>query len=499
MFSIARFRYTILAQTLFSATNFLGVLIGVMYRRRTPDLYPKNSHNKIGWISTWLASLWVALSVIDVYVKYNSRNHTDNQTTYPLNTLDITQYSPLESDHRNSACQDGDCSQWEQQPLNHLDGNRHTWALWSDSTLREGDFSDDDEGDINLPTGTVHESNNDNQFLQRIAVRFAGNRSYILLRLPYLVLDRTVLFLGFVAFASGTVVYGGIGRGNHVFNVLAHYIKGAIFVWYGLLTLGRWMGMFADFGWAWNVKPSKEVVGSWSAAVPSAEFTESFVIFLYGASNVFLEHLASPGKPWSARDLEHVAISIMFFGGGLLGMFIESKKLRKLLSTSMIVKREYLVPTAIESNMWERPFSWKVPMNLMPSLVILLLGLMMSGHHQESMLSAMIHKQWGLLFSGFALSRSATYMLLYVHPPSSYLPLRPHTETVASFCLISGGIAFILSNKDTVAAMEYYGMDAMFTLAVTVGLTGLTMAWAVFVCAVKGWATEFEQLRSKTD
>lgn len=107
-------------------------------------------------------------------------------------------------------------------------------------------------------------------------------------------------------------------RGGAVFNVLAHYVKGGIFFLYGLLTLGRWMGAFADFGWAWNMKPSKEVIGRRRAALPSAEFTESFVIWLYGVSNVFLEHLAAWGDAWTAQDLEHVSISVMFFGGGLV-------------------------------------------------------------------------------------------------------------------------------------------------------------------------------------
>ena len=81
------------------------------------------------------------------------------------------------------------------------------------------------------------------------------------------------------------------------------------------------MGAFADFGWAWNVKPARDVVGSRRAAIPSAEFTESFVIFLYGCTNVFLEHLAAWGGAWTAQDLEHVSISVMFFGGGLVSSF----------------------------------------------------------------------------------------------------------------------------------------------------------------------------------
>ena len=78
------------------------------------------------------------------------------------------------------------------------------------------------------------------------------------------------------------------------------------------------MGSFADLGWAWNVKPSAEIVGARKAAMPSAEFVESFLIFVYGSSNVFLEHLAAWGGVWTPQDLEHVSISIMFFGGGLV-------------------------------------------------------------------------------------------------------------------------------------------------------------------------------------
>lgn len=111
-------------------------------------------------------------------------------------------------------------------------------------------------------------------------------------------------------------------RGSNVLNGLAHTIKGGIFFWYGLLTLARWMGCFVEYGWAWNVRPPVGLVSSRKATMPSAEFVESFVIFLYGSTNVFLEHLAAWGDAWTAQDLEHVSISIMFFGGGLVSSFV---------------------------------------------------------------------------------------------------------------------------------------------------------------------------------
>ena len=128
----------------------------------------------------------------------------------------------------------------------------------------------------------------------------------------------------------------------------------------------------------------------------------------------------------------------------------------------------------------------------MPALIILLLGKMMSSHHQSSRLSTMIHTQWGTMFMGFALARGITYILLYISPPKSYLPPRPPSEVITAFCLVAGGITFIVSNKDTVAALEAYDLDAMFTFTVTMGFTALLLAWTTVVIALKGWAVRKE-------
>lgn len=201
------------------------------------------------------------------------------------------------------------------------------------------------------------------------------------------------------------------------------------------------MGCWADLGWAWNVKPSSDVVPKWKANIRSGEFTESSVIFAYGITNVFLEHLAGWGKEWSARDMEHVSISIVFLGGGLCGMLFESKRIRDCLNETIL---QYPARGSSDTN-WRLPDTQGVSLNPMPALVILLLGLMMSSHRQESMVSTMVHKQWGTLLVGFALARGATYILLYIKPPTSYLPARPPTEIIASFCLIGGGLIFMLS------------------------------------------------------
>ena len=38
-------------------------------------------------------------------------------------------------------------------------------------------------------------------------------------------------------------------EGKMIFTGLAHWIKGGIFFWLGIFTLGRWAGSFGDLGW----------------------------------------------------------------------------------------------------------------------------------------------------------------------------------------------------------------------------------------------------------
>ena len=102
-----------------------------------------------------------------------------------------------------------------------------------------------------------------------------------------------------------------------------------------------------------------------------------------------------------------------------------------------------LVDGTEEDGNSEAPKSYRVSMNPVPSIVTLLLGLIMSGHHQGSMTSTIVHKQWGSLLVAASLARAATYVVFFLSPPTSFLPSRPPSELVTSFCLISGGLIFM--------------------------------------------------------
>lgn len=121
-------------------------------------------------------------------------------------------------------------------------------------------------------------------------------------------------------------------------------------------------------------------------------------------------------------------------------MLFESTRIRDWLNGTVLQ-----IPHGSSDEAWQPPKTQRVSLNPMPALIIMLLGMMMGSHHQTSMTSTMVHKQWGNMLVGFALARGMTYVLMFLKPPISYLPARPPTEIVASFCLISGGLIFMMS------------------------------------------------------
>ncbi|KAF7976963.1 hypothetical protein HWV62_5028 [Athelia sp. TMB] len=184
-------------------------------------------------------------------------------------------------------------------------------------------------------------------------------------------IERGLVIGGFVQLLSGVVVYTGGCRGNYFNGCLAHLVKGGIFWCYGLLTFARFLGSFADLGWAWNRPPRSGYV--------SAEFVESFLIFTYGITNTWMERWgAHPGDPFTTKQLQHISIAVMFWFAGLIGMGIELKRVREWLAESAM-------PAQGGSQSAEaivEPPSYAASFNPFPALVIGVTGAAMSAHAQ---------------------------------------------------------------------------------------------------------------------
>ncbi|KAI2634551.1 hypothetical protein GGS21DRAFT_490619 [Xylaria nigripes] len=506
MLSIARSRYTLAAQFLFLLTNAIGVFVGVGYNASTPDLYPNNAHHKLGWLVTWVVAAQVLVSLVGRVagiMNGSSRHapvHEEEQSFIPVSTEAMAEHCHMNRDmFPPSYRRSNDSGQGTERNTESLRSGSVSTSAGLESPIELNDRRaqyDVHEEDLRFKPAKMESFNAPRSFLVRIASK-VSDRAWKVILFGYEFVNRTILILGYVTLCTGLITYARFFEGREVFSGLAHWIKGSIFMWYGFLTLGRWSGCFGELGWAWNVRP-KQTSQKWR---PSAEFVEGALIFTYGSTNIFLEHLGSTQASFSSSDLEHVSITVLFIGGGLLSMLIESTRIRDLLNTTT-TEAALSHPSHSYSDeeraALEAPAQYEFSINPIPALVILLLGIMMSSHTQQLMISSMVHKQWGNLLTGASLARGFTYVLLYLKPPRSVWPSRPPTELLTAFGLISGGTIFMASSNDTIIGMVHYDLDAMFFYTVTMGLVGLLMAWIVLLLAFKGWAVRNEANRSQS-
>ncbi|WPG97926.1 putative membrane protein c3b8.06 [Acrodontium crateriforme] len=502
MLSVAQSRYSLPTQLVFHLINGLGVVSGFIYNHATPDLYAGNSHHPLGWIVSSFTVVWTLMSVVVAYGDFAKRRSNQRHV--------MTMQAMARHDNMHAFVGD-EQARWSGDSGQGTERNSASLSLGSRQNSFDGIHQkpevppsplgpDEDDDDDSENRGFLGNSRVDRYLSSKIR-KVSSRRIASVIRGMHLVLEKFLLLLGFTAILTGFVTYGGIFRNREIFSGAAHFVKGGIFFWYGLLTLGRWMGAFAEFGWAWNIRPQHPLVARWKTRVPSAEFTESFVIWLYGASNVFLEHLNAWGQDWSAQDFEHVSITALFFGGGLLGMLLESTWIRNSSLASVEVQHDAALhhqiqdpePGDNEAARWRKPPTYALSMNPMPAIVIMLLGTLMSSHKQPSMTSSMLHAQWGGLFLAFALARAVTYLTLYLRPPTSYYAARPPSELVAAFCLTAGGLVFKLSAHDVVNSIEGSGVHATAVFTVCMGLTGIILSWEVVCLAIKGWAVKKER------
>ncbi|KAK6349882.1 hypothetical protein TWF696_006142 [Orbilia brochopaga] len=489
MFAVAKSNLHIPVQFIFLAVNGFAIFLSVIYNAQTPDLYPANAHHRMGWVAVAVLVAQTVVGVIFSVAKSRDGPATKEEDS-SLMAAATMRYQRMGTVQRQAS--------WNSDSA-HGDSD-HSPTSRSPSIEDEGPYINHDLDEDELKPVEEEEEGRFEKLASKYVPRFTVAPIWIkVAHVGYQISQRVLLIWAFMLIATGVSTYTGVFKDGWVFTGLAHVIKGGIFFFYGIFTLGRYLGCFADLGWAWNIKPDASMVGKFRANIKSAEMVESALIFTYGFTNVWLEHLGGWGGAWHMGDLEHVSIAFWFLGGGLLGILTESDRVRGLLNNvfsedAQIQINQYEM--AVPQPIFKEGPKFRQSMNVFPALVIFMLGILMGSHHQDSMLGTMLHKQWGLLLSGAAVFRLGTFMLLYLKPPMSYLPSRPFTEPLAAFALMAGGTVFILSNSETVHSFNAMNVDGMFAFTLSIGVTALLMSYQTLMIALKGWAVKREAARS---
>ncbi|OCT44497.1 integral membrane protein [Cladophialophora carrionii] len=491
----SRFAYP--SQVLFLGLNAIGIVFGLAYNSKTPNLYPGSVHHKIGWALTGIAVSQFLARILRSYLSYR---HTRGMA--------VTAYHEEEPLVSPSASWNGSDEHLYEDRSDRATSNPPRAPYRSGEGTGANGSSLRNMSRILLrpwrpAPGGRHRKNG--TWIKR-EFKFVGSLPLDSIMAKTSVTFSTVLvILMFVAICTGLVTMAGIFHGKHIFNGLAHFIKGGVFFGFGVITLWRWMGGFSGIGRARNNKHAAGPHHHGPGRFITMEWLESSLIFIYGIMNVFLEHLSEWGGRWVAQDFEHVAISVLFIGGGLCGIMIEHQGYGRLARTSPITQG---ASTAINEKRTLMPGYSINPIN---PLIIFLLGRILGGHQQASVQSTMMH-QWvstpafpsvppwltygkvGNLLTGASAARCLTYLMLYLAPPTSTSPSRTPSECVTSFCLMAAGIMLMASNRDTIDAMIEYDVNAMVVATMAMSVTAASMAWCMALVAVKRWAENKQAL-----
>lgn len=422
------------------------------------DLYPHNCYSKTSWILFLAIVIHFVSAVVTKASNWvagdDSLHDLNNDGFIPLQEMTPTPEGEAEDEVERGDAEDPLRFHKDEQKLKHGRDNFLSRLLGGGLVQRVAHK-------FGLPFGIIYKTLNYPLFIYLIADCCIG------------------LAVGFL-----------FGKGQRIFNLLAHWIKGGVFFVLGLVSLARYCGIGRGHGWAWNkiivtrdhLRPPTSVLQRLLTfrGTITMEGIESFLIFFYGSTNVFLEHLAGAGGAWTPKDLQHVSIAFMYIGTGLCGLLTEFKlnrwKFEHAMQHSEGIDREEVE----QSSPGYSP-------NPFPTFTIFWTGILMSQHAQASDTSRMVHMQWGYLLSYGSFFRLFTYVILFLVPNKDLKPSMPFTELISSFCLMCGGLVFMESTDQVIEALEFRGFTPMFSFNLSVGVVALLMAWEMVLLFWRNW------------
>lgn len=451
------------------------------------DWYPHNAYSKVSWIFLVLIILHYVSALVSKASKWIADFSPLSSEFFPLHD-----YRSSLDDERagNFTPATGNEDSASDSPSHSLTGNHASQKL-SYELDREQLF-DPDNMSLRFKSKSSQKRDSylqkvfGNPLIQNIASRFGNLFSIIFNMLNYPLFVFMLVDVGI-----GVAVGNLLGKGSRIFNLLAHWIKGGVFFLLGILSLSRYCGFGKKHGWAWNkiLITNSDLKSNYKGGLSriflprgtiTMEFMESFLIFFYGTTNVFLEHLAGAGGEWTAKDLQHVSIAFMYIGSGLCGLLAEMK-LNDWRFSHACQHSENMSSNEIYAG------SPGYSPNPFPAFTIFWTGILMSQHAQASQTSTSIHVQWGSLLSYGSFFRLLTFALLFVVPNKNFKPSKPFTELITSFCLLCGGLVFMESTDQVIEAMDYRGFTPMFSFNISVGFITLLMAWEMSLFLWKYW------------
>ncbi|CCD25706.1 Ytp1p NDAI_0F03880 [Naumovozyma dairenensis CBS 421] len=233
------------------------------------------------------------------------------------------------------------------------------------------------------------------------------------------------VLLGWLKVCMAPVAMFGFCRDNHTGQCLAHGIMGTAFVWYGFV-----------YSFALVIpRITKSQETSYSQ-----DHIDSWVMCIWGIVNTFTEHRWGR-EDWFTHDYQHTAMGIIWWAGGILGIFLSRNG-----------KRTFV-----------------------PSLLIVITGWAMSQHHQHLEVSTNVHSFFGTVLMIGGMLRIVEICIIL--RDKKYLDQILSFQYLSPFCLVSAGLLFMGATEEQMILVLRLGADHSSYIMVVMSGAFLVFFW----------------------
>lgn len=240
------------------------------------------------------------------------------------------------------------------------------------------------------------------------------------------------LLTGWVRVCMAPIALFGFCYGIHTGQCIAHGIMGSAFIMYSFI-----LSVVLVVPWI-----RKHQLHNNSPSLKSQEFYDSIVMMLWGIVNTFTEHRWGR-EAWNMGDYQHTAMGIIWWGGGLLGMYLSRNNQRSFV----------------------------------PALLLIFTGWSMSQHSQHLEISTKVHSLFGIALMGAGAARIIETAFLLRDKACSELGKILTFQYLPPLGLTLSGILFMGATEEQLQLVHDLGSDHSAYILVVSAAAFLIFLW----------------------
>lgn len=256
----------------------------------------------------------------------------------------------------------------------------------------------------------------------------------------YKTLAFTSVLTGWVRVCLAPVALFGFCYNRSTGQCIAHGIMGSSFIGYGFLLL--WVLLVP---WIRN-----HLKLNGDNTTKSQDFWDSSLMCLWGIVNTFTEHRWGR-EGWSHGDYQHTSMGIIWWCGGLLGMWMSRKNGVR---------------------------------NVVPAVLLIYTGYAMSQHTQHLAISTKVHAMFGNVLMLGGLTRIIEICFVLKNAACSESGKVLIAQHFPPFCLVMSGLLFMSATEEQLQMVNDLGADASSYILVVSGAGFLIYLWMSMMLAL---------------